>query len=475
MGWQDLLHFGVKLAGALETAHRRGLLHRDVKPGNILLTEYGEPQLADFGIARLAGGFETASGTVTGSPAYTAPEVLQGQAPDVTADVYGLAATLFCAGTGHAVFERRSGEQLVAQFVRITKQPMPDLAGSGLPPELTAVIESAMARDRGDRPKSAAEFGSALREIQLRHGLPPDEMAIPLPARETDGVVTGSGVVTGPGRVTPSGVAASPSGRRRTRGTTATPPVPATRLRPPTLTRALVERPRLLDALRSASHRRLAVIHGPTGFGKTTLAAQWCAAVTAAGGSVAWLTVDSDDDNVDGPPRIRPPPPRTPQGPPPAHRLPGRHRPHRRRQIPARHRHRPMRRIRFDPLHPRRRPPRGSHPRRPPCRPAIRPLAPRMARCPRRLPPIPRRRPHHLSRDGGNARERWARTPRRPWPPGSAAPIRLRRRAERHWAARAWGQARPRADASCLVRRRAVLFADGSTVRGTGAGRARLE
>ncbi|MGW4352804.1 protein kinase domain-containing protein [Nocardia sp. NPDC004582] len=287
--WPEVLHFGVRLSGALETAHRRGLLHRDVKPGNILLTEYGEPQLADFGIARVTGGFETAAGMVTGSPAYTAPEVLQGQAPDVTADVYGLGATLFCAATGHAVFERRSGEQLVAQFVRITKHPMPDLTGEGLPADLTAMIESAMARERTQRPASAAEFGAALRELQERHGFPVDEMPVPVPAEESTTV--------NPAR-TPSPATPTQGGRRRGRVTTATPPVPATRLRPPTITRALVERPRLIDALRAGSDRRLAVIHGPTGFGKTTLAAQWCASLTASGGSVAWLTVDSDDDNV---------------------------------------------------------------------------------------------------------------------------------------------------------------------------------
>ncbi len=279
--WPDVLHIGVKIAGALETAHRRGLLHRDVKPGNILLTEYGEPQLADFGIARLAGGFETTAGTITGSPAYTAPEVLQGQVPDATADVYSLASTLFCAGTGHAVFERRSGEQLVAQFVRITRQPLPDLGDSGLPPDLTGVIETAMARDRRERYASAADFGIALREVQLRLGLAPAELPLPLPAADS---LTPRPVIT-------------PTGRRRAT-TRTTPPVPATRLRPPEYPRPLVERPRLLEALGHGCDRRLAVIHGPTGFGKTTLAAQWCAAARAAGGSVAWLTVDSDDDNV---------------------------------------------------------------------------------------------------------------------------------------------------------------------------------
>ncbi|MET8870830.1 protein kinase [Nocardia sp. NPDC004604] len=286
VGWQEALHIGVKIAGALETAHRRGMLHRDVKPGNILLTEYREPQLADFGIARLVGGFETTAGTITGSPAFTAPEVLQGHVPDVTADIYSLASTLFCASTGHAVFERRSGEQLVAQFLRITRHPIPDLGDAGLPADVTAAIEGAMSRERDERPSSAADFGEQLREIQERHGLPPDEMRIPLPAAEPVGQ-----------RPTPTPPA---TGRRRTSGmrSTITPPVPATRLRPPVANRPLVDRQRLIALLQQGRNRRLAIIHGPTGFGKTTLAAQWCQALSADDVAVAWLTVDNDDNNV---------------------------------------------------------------------------------------------------------------------------------------------------------------------------------
>ena len=182
VGWADALHIGVKVAGALETAHRRGTLHRDVKPANILLTEYGEPQLTDFGIARIIGGFETADGAVMGSPAYTAPEVLLGQPPDVTSDVYSLASTLFCAGTGHAVFERRKGEQMVAQFLRITRHPMPSLRDSGLPADVCAVIEQAMSRDTEDRPATAEAFGEQLRDVQRMHGLPVDDMPVPIPA-----------------------------------------------------------------------------------------------------------------------------------------------------------------------------------------------------------------------------------------------------------------------------------------------------
>ncbi|MEV6337123.1 protein kinase [Nocardia vinacea] len=174
---ERVLQIGVKIAGALESAHRLGIVHRDVKPGNILLTDYGEPALTDFGIAHIAGGFETTASIVTGSPAFTAPEVLEGDDPSPAADVYGLAATLFCALTGHAAFERRSGENMVAQFVRITTHPLPDLRDNGIPEDVSAVVETAMSRDRHERP-SAAALGQTLRQLQQRHGFSVDEMAL---------------------------------------------------------------------------------------------------------------------------------------------------------------------------------------------------------------------------------------------------------------------------------------------------------
>ncbi|NUS93207.1 MAG: protein kinase, partial [Nocardia sp.] len=174
---ENVLQIGVKIAGALESAHRLGVVHRDVKPGNILLTDYGEPALTDFGIAHIAGGFRTAAGTVTGSPAFTAPEVLEGEPPTPSADVYGLGATMFCALTGHAAFERRSGEKMVTQFLRITTQPLPDLRDSGVAADVSDLVESAMYRDSRARP-SAAALGEAIRELQVRHGYPVDDMAL---------------------------------------------------------------------------------------------------------------------------------------------------------------------------------------------------------------------------------------------------------------------------------------------------------
>jgi serine/threonine-protein kinase PknK len=281
LDWSEALSIGVKLAGALDTAHHVGTLHRDVKPANILLTDYGEPQLTDFGIARIAGGFHTATGVITGSPAFTAPEVLEGVTPTESSDLYSLGATLFCALTGHAAYERRSGEQVVAQFLRITSQPVPDLREHGLPSDVAAIIERAMARDPADRPSSAAQFGDELREIQRGSGVAVDEMARPVELgveqRESS--------------------APRPTPRRETT-LTPTPPTPATKYRPPVAARALLARDRLIEVLRAGGRRRLVLIHAPSGFGKSTLAAQWREELLHDGVAVGWLTIDDDDNNV---------------------------------------------------------------------------------------------------------------------------------------------------------------------------------
>ena len=181
--WQEATRLGVRLAGALESAHRVGILHRDVKPANILLSDYGEPQITDFGIARIEGGFETATGAFTGSLSHSAPEVLNGRPPTPQSDIYVFAAALFSIIAGRAAFERREGEEIIAQFLRITGQPIPDLRGHGVPDELCAVLERAMAKDPGDRPASAEAFGRELQEVQHAAGLPVTRMALPVGRR----------------------------------------------------------------------------------------------------------------------------------------------------------------------------------------------------------------------------------------------------------------------------------------------------
>ncbi|MFD6061023.1 protein kinase domain-containing protein [Rhodococcus wratislaviensis] len=254
----EALRLGVKMAGAVESAHRLGILHRDIKPANILLTDYGEPELADFGIAHISGGFETSTGAITGSPAYTAPEVLGGDPPSPAADVYGLGATLFSALTGHAAFERRSGEQVVAQFLRITSQEVPDLRGHGIPDDVSAAIARAMSRTPGQRPATAADFGEELRALQRNHGLPVDEMALRAePGAEVSDRALASGV----------------------RHPTEPAPRSTTGALPLELTSFVGRRHELTEARNLLAGSRLVTLTGIGGVGKTRLAMRIAAAV----------------------------------------------------------------------------------------------------------------------------------------------------------------------------------------------------
>ena len=159
-------------------------------------------------------------------------------------------------------------------------QPIPDLRHQGLPPDVAGAIEHAMARDPSDRPASAAEFGEQLRNIQRSHRASVDDMA----HRVELGVES---------RKAP----AVPSARRAHTSATPTPPTPATKYRPPVPLRSLVARDRLHDLLRAAGRRRLILINAPSGYGKSTLAAQWRQLLMSDGVAVAWLTVDDDDNN----------------------------------------------------------------------------------------------------------------------------------------------------------------------------------
>jgi serine/threonine-protein kinase PknK len=176
--WPEAMRIGVKLSGALETAHKTGILHRDIKPANVLVNDYGEPQLADFGIAHIQGGYETTSGFFSGTIDYTPPESLAGNPATVVSDVYSLGATIYTLIAGTAPYERLTSEDLVAQYLRISTTSIPDLRAAGIPEAVCAAIENAMAVDPADRPGSAAELGREFQSAQRSNGLPADAMAI---------------------------------------------------------------------------------------------------------------------------------------------------------------------------------------------------------------------------------------------------------------------------------------------------------
>jgi serine/threonine protein kinase len=172
MSWQAAVDVAVKLAGALETAHRAGVLHRDIKPANVLMSAYGEPQLADFGISRIeASPAQNSGSAITFTPLYAAPELLSGRPASPESEVYALAATLFAMISGSAAFQRDDDAHLIALLHRVATEPLPDLRERGVPEPVWRVIERAMAKDPIERQRSAARLGDDLRRAQEALGL----------------------------------------------------------------------------------------------------------------------------------------------------------------------------------------------------------------------------------------------------------------------------------------------------------------
>jgi eukaryotic-like serine/threonine-protein kinase len=149
-------------ADALEVAHRAGIVHRDVKPGNVFVTSEGEVKLLDFGIASAAGDTAVTGGDLLGTAAYLAPERVLGHQATPAADVYALGVLLYELLAGRPPFAGDTGTALAMAHVHARPAPLRAVAPR-VPPALAAACEHAMARDPAARPPSAAALAALLR------------------------------------------------------------------------------------------------------------------------------------------------------------------------------------------------------------------------------------------------------------------------------------------------------------------------
>lgn len=178
---QRTAQVGLALLGALETAHAEGIVHRDVKPGNVMLCpddgpDGGRVVLTDFGIASTAGDSSiTSTGLLLGSPSYIAPERARGQPPAPASDLWSLGATLFTAVEGRPPYD--GGEPLLTVTAVVTGEHAPYVAAGPLEPVLEGLLE----RDPAQR-LTALQARAAL--LPLAESAPTVAIALPSPAAE---------------------------------------------------------------------------------------------------------------------------------------------------------------------------------------------------------------------------------------------------------------------------------------------------
>lgn len=162
LGWKEALHFAVQISKALEHAHEKGIVHRDIKPQNIMILKDGTIKVADFGIAALESAQEKKSDQTVGSVHYIAPEQARGEQPDPRSDIYSLGVVMYEMLTGKMPYDGDTAEQVAMKH--ITGHPVPPQElNPEIPEELAAITLKAMNSDINARYQSASEL---LRDLE---------------------------------------------------------------------------------------------------------------------------------------------------------------------------------------------------------------------------------------------------------------------------------------------------------------------
>lgn len=159
---ENALHFALEIAEALAYAHSQGVIHGDIKPANILITDDGHAKVADFGVARFNQSLVTNTGKIFGSPAYMAPEQLSGDVPDARSDLFSLGVMLYSMLTGFRPFQGNTAETVCFKVMNVEPVPVTSFQ-AGLHPELDRIVSRAIAKDPRDRYQSGSEMAADIR------------------------------------------------------------------------------------------------------------------------------------------------------------------------------------------------------------------------------------------------------------------------------------------------------------------------
>jgi LuxR family maltose regulon positive regulatory protein len=265
---ERVLDIVAQTAHALHAAHQAGVVHRDIKPDNLLITPDGRVKITDFGIARVADQVPfTATGHVMGTVQYISPEQVSGRPVTAASDIYSLGVVAYEALVGHRPFTGESPVAIALAQVNDAPPPMP----ADVPQALRDLVLSCLAKDPAQRPRSAADL-----------------------ARSAEQLRGPSAELLDAGGEAPAASAGHPAASGSPRS------LLQTKLYRPKARRGAVSRPRLLEQLDRVLACSVTIVSAPAGFGKSTLLAVWLAEVSGDGEdepAAAWLSLDAGDDD----------------------------------------------------------------------------------------------------------------------------------------------------------------------------------